>query len=48
MEESAQTALAYEQRAQEDAQTIETLAAQAEAFRRQRQAKEPHPRLRLR
>ena len=32
MEESAQTALAYEQRAQEDAQTIETLAAQAESL----------------
>lgn len=32
MEESAQMALAYEQRAQEDAQTIETLAAQAETL----------------
>ena len=32
MEESAQTALAYEQKAQEDAQTIETLAAQAESL----------------
>lgn len=32
MEESAQTALAYEQQAQEDAQTIETLAAQAESL----------------
>ena len=32
MEESAQTALAYEQRAQEDAQTIETLAAQAKSL----------------
>lgn len=32
MEESAQTALAYEQRAQEDAQTIEALAAQAESL----------------
>lgn len=32
MEESAQAALAYEQRAQEDAQIIETLAAQAETL----------------
>lgn len=32
MEESAQMALAYEQRAQEDAQIIETLAAQAETL----------------
>lgn len=32
MEESAQMALAYEQREQEDAQTIETLAAQAETL----------------
>ena len=32
MEESAQTALAYEQKAQEDAQTIEALAAQAESL----------------
>ena len=32
MEESAQMALAYEQRAQEDAQTIETLATRAESL----------------
>ena len=32
MEESAQAALVYEQRAQEDAQTIEALAAQAESL----------------
>lgn len=43
MEESAQTAMAYEQRAQEDAQTIEALAAQAESLSQASGGKEHVP-----
>ena len=43
MEESAQAALVYEQRAQEDAQTIEALAARAETLVQATAEKESEP-----